>query len=126
MPALTFYPRFADLIVSGKKTQTVRARAFRLDAAVHLFTGLRTTSCRRLGKGRVTSVRDVLIDYRRYVPVIKIDGDTLSSKSMEEFARKDGFADLDAFIHFFADHYDLPFRGFVIEWALVNEEAVAA
>lgn len=119
MPSLNFYPRFAPQVASGDKTQSVRAKPFRVGDPAYLFTGLRTTSCRRLGKGRVTCVRDIIIDYRTYVPVIKLDGVTLSSKSMEEFARKDGFPGLDEFIDFFSEHYDLPFRGFVIEWALV-------
>lgn len=122
MPSLSFYPRFTDQVATGKKNQSVRTRSFRHGDLVHL----RNYAGKLLGTGHVTCVRDVLIDYRRYVPVIKIDGDTLSSKSMEAFARKDGFADLDAFINFFSDHYDLPFRGFVIEWALVKEEAVTA
>lgn len=125
MPALNFYPRFADHVVSGKKRQSVRTRSFLPGSPLYLFTGLRTSSCKRLGTGHVTSVRDILIDYRRYVPVIKIDGVTLSGKGMEEFARKDGFICLDDFMDFFSDHYDLPFRGFVIEWALVTEAVPA-
>lgn len=116
MKSLTFYPRFADQVSSGVIRQRVCTRSLSYGAPVQLVT----YAGKQLGTGHVTSVRDVFIDYRRYFAVIKIDGDTLSSKRMEEFARKEGFVDLDAFIDLFADHYDLPFRGFVIEWALVK------
>lgn len=125
MPQLNFYRRFADDVESGKKLQSIRTRGFPIGAPVYLFTGLRTTACKRLGLGTVTKVREVVIDYRNYVPVIKIDGVTLSSKSMEEFARKDGFPGLDEFIDFFGDHYELPLRAFVTEWALVKQEVAA-
>lgn len=121
MKSLTFYPRFADQVASGAIRQRICTRSLSYGAPVQLVT----YAGKLLGTGHVTSVRDVLIDYRRYFAVIKIDGVSLSSKGMEEFARKEGFADLDAFIEFLSEHYDLPFRGFVIEWALVKEAVPA-
>lgn len=120
MPTLNFYPRFAYLVARGAKRQAVRTRSIsRGDQVTLRSLGL------KLGSGLVTCVRDVMIDYRGYVPVIKLDGVTLSSKSMEDFARRDGFPGLEEFIDFYAEYHDLPFNGFVVEWNL-QEEAVAA
>lgn len=80
MPTLHFYPRFAYQVTRGDKRQAVRTRPLsRGEQATLRCLGI------KLGTARITCVRDILIDYRGYVPVIKLDGDTLSSKSMEDF-----------------------------------------
>lgn len=122
MQIFNFYPRFAGLVASGSKRQTVRARSVLPGELVQLQCGGIV-----LGTGCITCVREVFISYRDYVPTIRLDASRffLSSKCMEDFARRDGFPGLDEFIHFFAEYYDLPFNGFVIEWDL-QEQAVAA
>ena len=52
MPAYTFQSRFAPLVASGEKRQTIRAIGKRRHAAVgdriQLYTGMRTKACRKL------------------------------------------------------------------------------
>lgn len=120
MPAINFYPRFADDVISGRIRQAIRLRSLLPGDQVDLQSG-----SHHLGQGRVTMVRDVLIDYRRYFPVIRLDGVSLCTKSMESFARGCGFTDLDALINFYAEYYVLPLRGKVVEWEPVREAVPA-
>lgn len=111
MPTLNFYPRFACQVASGAKRQTIRARSVLKGDLVQLQCGETL-----LGTGCVTLVRDIYISYRAYVPVIRVDGVILSSKCMEDLARRDGFPGLDEFINFYAEYHDLPFKGFLVMW----------
>jgi len=55
MPALNFQSRFADLVASGKKRQTirpVRRHPIKAGDLLHLFTGMRTKRCKRLPSAR--------------------------------------------------------------------------
>lgn len=127
MPAVNFLKRYAPKVASGEKRQTVRMRQFSIGAQLHLFTGMRTKSCQRLGKGVVTSSRPIVIDYVDYVPSIQVNGIDYSVKEMEAFARADGFSDLDAFMAYFSEQYDLPMAAWVTEWDRVPQtEEVAA
>jgi len=127
MPAVNFYPRFADQVLLGHKRQTIRLRQFHPGATLYLLTGQRTARCQRLGVGTVTRCRPVVVDFYNYVPRIVVDDVALSVKEMEAFARADGFVDLDSFMDFFSDHHDLPLAAWVTEWELAEQtEAVAA
>jgi len=121
MPAVNFYPRFADQVESGQKRQTIRLRQFHPGATLYLLTGQRTAWCQRLGLGTVTRCRPVVVDFYNYVPRIVIDDVALSMKQMEAFARADGFRDLDSFMDFFSDHYELPLAAWVTEWDLAEQ-----
>lgn len=120
MPALNFYKRFAELVRSGKKKSSIRSRQLRPGEPVYLMTGQRTAMCERLGTGCITTVSEILIDWRSCFAVIKIDGVTLCAQSMERLALEDGFHDLDDFMDFFGDHYQFPFRGFLNRWELTK------
>lgn len=126
MPAVNFFPRFADQVASGQKRQSIRLRQFHPGAKLYLFTGLRTRSARCLAVGTVTRSRNVVIDYVGYAPSIKLDGVTLSEKEAESFSRADGFPDLDSLMDFFSDHYDLPLQAWVTEWDPVTKTEGAA
>lgn len=123
MPKINFYPRFAPLVQSGQITQAIRFRSVLPGDLVQLLCGTR-----ELGTGRVTMVREVYINYFRYVPFIRVEspvGLVLSTKGMEEFSRKCGFPDLDSLIDFYSEHSALPLRGRLVVWELVNAEEAA-
>lgn len=120
MPVINFYPRFAADVSAGRITQAIRLRSLLPGDVVNL-----QSASQNIGRGRVSMVRDVLIDYRHYIPVIRIDGVTLSSKSMEAFARKCGFPDADILVNFYADHHTLPLSAKVVAWEPVAEAVPA-
>jgi hypothetical protein len=127
MPALNFYPRFADQVASGQKRQSIRQRQFHRGAPLYLYIGMRTKNAKRIAVATVTTSRAIVIDYVRYEPSISINGIDLSAKEMEHFARADGFNGLDDFMDFFSENYEMPFEGFVVEWDLAEQaEGVAA
>jgi hypothetical protein len=120
MPAINFYPRFADAVVSGRIRQAIRLRKVDYGGLVALCSGSRP-----LGVGRVHMVRDVLVEYRRYFPVVRLDGVSLSSKGMDDFANKCGFPGIEELIDFYAEYHTMPLRGHLVVWELVNQEEQA-
>jgi hypothetical protein len=116
VPALNFKAEFADAVESGRKRQTIRRRRkrpVRPGDTLHLYTGMRSGQCRKLGEAVCASVQGITI-YRRGVVVL--DGKDLSAGETFELARADGFANTESFIAFFREHYGLPFEGVLIKW----------
>ena len=113
MPALNFKKEFADLVESGKKTQTIRRpwkRPIYTGDKLYLYTGMRTKSCRKLGEGVCKSVKQITISSDGWVNVDHIEFPA------SRIAYKDGFNSVEDFIGFFLKRYGLPFRGILIEW----------
>lgn len=120
MPALNFKPRFAQLVETGHKRQTIRAegrRVYRVGQYAHLFTGMRTKACRKIGVGRITAVRRVRLDLSR----VFLDEEWLHGAELEHFVRSDGFATVREFWDFFEREYpdEDSFHGYVISWELL-------
>lgn len=116
MVAYNFQVRFAPLVESGIKCQTIRAarksRHARKGEPVQLYTGMRTGACRKL---RDPDPLCVLSTYC----AIREDGITLGNHprtDLDEFARGDGFADFEAMKAWFRDTHGLPFIGRLIVW----------
>jgi hypothetical protein len=120
MPKINFYPRFAAQVRSGQITQAIRLRPVHVGSLVDL-----TCDGTLLARGRAVMVRDVYLRYQNYVPMIRVDGVTLSDKGMEEFARQCGFPELENLIHFYAEFYCMPLRGKLVYWRLQREEVTA-
>ncbi len=122
MATLNFYKRFAGQVRSGKKTSSIRKKRLRAGEPVRLVMGHRTPACEQLGAGTITSASEVVIDWRTPggYPVIKVDGVTLSERSMEQLAKEEGFHDVGDLIDFFFRQYKLPFNGFQNRWVLVT------
>ncbi len=117
MPALNFQARFAGLVESGAKRQTIRKR--RKDGrdpkpsdTLHFFTAMRTKACRRLGRATCTSVDPVYVG----VAGIKIGCDWIDVADEDVFARADGFASAAELIDWFSRTHGLPFEGLLIRW----------
>ena len=132
MPAYNFQTRFADLVQSGKKRQTIRQanRGAYPGATAYLFTGQRTKQCRKLGEGRVTGVWPIEIgrhacgepyasilysklEYKNIVP-----SSHLVHSDLDKLAKEDGFTTGEEMVTWFEARYGLPFSGFLHQWEL--------
>ena len=135
MPAYNFKAQFAPLVASGAKRQTVRkprVRATRPGELLHLYTGMRTASCRRLIEPvECLAVTPIMIAYHwpRGMPgtlaarlaeigdygVMLLGGAWLVSEAREAFARADGFASQAEFFRFFIEQYRVDERHLTAE-----------
>jgi len=62
VPSLSFRKCWKPKILSGEKRQTIRVkgkRVYKPGDTLHLFTGMRTKSCERLGRARCIGVADI-------------------------------------------------------------------
>lgn len=120
MPVLNFQKRFAPLIESGEKRQTIRAirkdgKNPRVNQVLFLYTGMRTKGCRKLGEEVCRQSWPVYMDKQdNGIIDIFINGDVLKSEQVEQLAKEDGFESVDDFFSFFEDR--IPFRGYLIKW----------
>lgn len=113
MPAYSFKPRFRTPILAGEKRQTIRAkraRATKVGDTLHLFCGMRTKRCEKLGTAVCTRVEDIAI----YEWSVRIDGRILFVIECERLARRDGFKTFAQMMEFWKGR--LPFRGDIIHW----------
>lgn len=115
MVAYNFQSRFASLIESGVKRQTIRALGSRRHASagelLQLYTGQRTKHCRKLLEAECLSVQAIEISPGGG---IYLDDEWLHPSRAFGLAKQDGFENLDEFMVFFADR--LPFEGLLIRW----------
>ncbi len=119
MPSLNFKPQFADMVVSGQKFQSIRKVGgipWKVGDKAHLFTGLRTKGCRKLGAGIVIHIYKFEIkDGRPW-----LNGDpSPSTETSNGSARDDGFKSWSEMRDFFEETHGLPFTGILIKWELI-------
>lgn len=117
MPALNFKKQFAPMVESGSKRQTIRAR--RKDGrnpqpgqTLYLYTGMRTTGCRKLKEVMCESCETIFIG----LTDIYVGTKHLSVEEKHDLAIKDGFKYMDELREFFLKIHRLPFYGFLIKW----------
>lgn len=130
MPAYNFKPRFAVLVESGQKRQTIRqtAKGATRGATAYLYTGQRTAYCRKLGEGTITDVLPIEIGRHAcsepYASITEHDGKRthLAHEHLDALARDDGFANGEEMAEWFADQYGLPFTGYLHQWVPSNVE----
>lgn len=113
MVAFNFQPRFADMVESGQKTQTIRKTLRgKVGDTVYLYTGQRTKQCRKLGEGRIVAIQEVRIRRQGI-----FTGDSiLSGPDHDRFAAADGFPGLKEMFDWFETVHGLPFDGFLYKW----------
>lgn len=116
MAAYNFKKRFAQLVESGEKYQTIRAERKdgwrpRIGTTLYLYTSMRTKSCQKLREAPCISVEAITI-YKR----VEVSGRWLTSGEVEKLAKADGFETVDQFFDFFRKEHGLPFRGLLIKW----------
>ena len=121
MPSLNFKPQFADMVASGQKTQSIRKLGgipWKVGDKAHLFTGLRTKGCRKLGVGLVTSVTQININRDE---IVVWDMDLPIPETRDKFAELDGFRCWSEMRDFFEKTHGLPFTGILIKWKLEEQ-----
>ena len=114
-----FQPRFAPLVESGAKRQTVRKTPVRIPHAGDMLSLREWT-----GKPYRSKHRELLRAPCRMCVGIELDIDRVSIIGMpmltpemrEEFARKDGFEDWNDLLFWFALNHGFPFDGILIRW----------
>ena len=121
MVALNFQRQFAPKILSGAKTQTVRATArATVGDMLPLSTGQRTPNCVLLMETECVGLTQGVIDRKRVTLYRQNDnGRTiiLEGENMESFARLDGFENSNEMILFFESRKrKFPFHGWLYGW----------
>ena len=116
MPSLNFKDVFADDVEFSRKRQTIRRkrrRPIREGDRLYLFTGMRTSRCRRLRNAIADDVVDIHINS---VGVIILGNEVLNWDDANKLAIDDGFENYAAFIDFFKANGGLPLEGQLIKW----------
>lgn len=104
------------------KRQTIRAigkrRHARPGEILQLYYGMRTKQCRSIGVARCTRVTPIRIMFDDIVFWIYVDDIQVRREVSDDFARKDGFADVRDMQKFWlAEHKNGgKFTGVLIEW----------
>lgn len=126
MVAINFSAELARAVEDDDKRQTIRKTArCKPGDTLHLYTGMRTKSCRLLGEARCTMVRrveiratEMFLDGHRLFPWLG-SRDQLDPTDTE-FAEADGFPGFMEMAAWFDRKYGLPFEGVVIQWELIR------
>lgn len=116
MPALSFQKQFADAILGGVKSQTVRTkrkRPIKRGDRLYLYTGMRTKQCRKLGEAKCWGVFPVSI-YPSGETFI--NNRQLFGAELSDFFKRDGFGSSRAGMNWFKEAHGLPFHGELIVW----------
>lgn len=125
MPDYYFQQRFASLVESGAKRQTIRRtnKGARSGDMAYLRMG---APSRKLGEGTITDVLPIEIGRHAcgepYAIVTWLDGKPthLAHLDLDALARDDGFANGEEMAAWFADQYGLPFAGYLHMWTPLN------
>jgi len=116
MPALSYKARFAPLVESGQKRQTIRARRkreFKIGDRLYHYTGMRTKACRKLLENECCQALDIMIDG---VVVVIDHGIPLDADQRHMLARADGFKSYAEMEKWFGETHGFPFSGQLIAW----------
>ncbi len=124
MPAYNFKQQFAAAVESGHKRQTIRqtTKGASTGATAYLYTGQRTSSCRKLGEGIIASVLPIEIGRNTYDAPYVIFTETTGATSLlifrdlDRLAIADGFTTGEEMVDWFASQYGLPFTGYLHQW----------
>lgn len=114
MPLLNYQKRFAALVESGVKRQTIRAKRkhpAKPGQTLYHYTGLRTKACRKLREDVCTEVQDLIL-FRNALALDNI----LYDGGFDKFARNDGFKNWDEMRDWFEKTHGFPFEGDLIKW----------
>ncbi len=126
MPStLAFKSRFWSQIIEGTKTQTIRKKpkCWPGDIIVLKLEGGASSHkaiCIGLQEIAINN-RDVLLKPMSLMTLTK-QAEFSPTISEHEFARKEGFQDLTDLHHFIDITYGMPFEGFLISFALLENE----
>jgi len=117
-----FKPRFARLVESGAKCQTVRPIPKRMPMAgdqisLREWTGKPYRSKQRiLLESVIAGVEPIKFSDTGRELLICLAGQSLSPEEVNSFAERDGFKDGVEMFHWFETEHGLPFDGVLIQW----------
>lgn len=132
---LNFRPQFSEIVKNGTKTQTIRKsipdwafQAFcRGKLRTHLYRGLRTKGCEKIGVGSVFDFSTVCL-FDRCVEIWGGAKFICDDEALNKFALDDGFNDYGEMLDFFIkthgaseDSNGPVFRGVLVKWILQSE-----
>ena len=123
MPILNYQQKFAPLVESGKKRQTIRAmrkRPFQEGERLYHYTGLRTKKCRKLLENncKLAHLIEITTDKIQVFRYSIIFG-KIEILFKDNFAQLDGFEDWPEMKAWFIKHHKIhikPFHGQLIKW----------
>jgi len=126
MVAYNFQKRFADDVEGGHKRQTIRAprrdgRHAKVGDKLQLYTGMRTTSCRKLRDAVCHDTCTVIIEADKIWTFQPLELHT----DLEAWAQRDGFESWAEMHDFFEQTHGLPFTGVLIAWLVPPAERKA-
>ena len=116
MPALNFQKQFADKVERGEKRQTIRSlrkNPVKVGDKIYLYTGQRTSSCRKLGDVICREIVDITISGHGAVVV---NDKPLDDKEKHEMAIADGFETWPDMLQWFRNQHGFSFEGQIIRW----------
>ena len=121
MVAYSFKGRFAELIRTGSKTQTVRAERKRHampGETLQLYTGMRTRSCKLIARATCVAVSPIRFVFDPHPQIFLHGLQHGDQATLDHFAQCDGFRDWADLAAFWAkEHPDLKaFSGVLIRW----------
>lgn len=131
MVAYSFKRQFTGPILAGTKRQTIRAERKRHalpGEELQLYTGMRTRSCKLIGRAPCLSVSSIRLDFlARRVESLDTGTAWTTAEETDAFAASDGFADWRAMEAFWAaEHQAIDvFSGVLIRWAPLLRGAAA-
>lgn len=123
---INFVPDFVEDIVYGRKRHTLRLPRtrcpFKVGCKLHLYTGMRTKSCKLIMETTCTDIDQVIVS----LTDIQING--LLLRDPDAFAVKDGLESFDALLQFLLARYgDFRKNGFIkmelIHWKYAQVHA---
>ena len=122
MPAFNFQKQFAADVESGKKHQTIRAKRKdgqrpMIGQTAYLYTGMRHSSCRKLGEHPITNVQDLFISEKEVLLEMFGVPTPMGSWELEKIALADGFENRRELLRYIKETYGLPFEGDLIKWS---------
>lgn len=128
MTTLNFQGRFADLVASRIKRQSIRVDKhgrYKVGTALQLYTGLRTRKARKLVD------TDPIITENVYIAVrpgyLTLGGPGYPKIDVDVFARLDGFKDYAEMVAWFQTIYkSSTFVGRLIKWDWLERKEEAA
>jgi hypothetical protein len=136
MPAYNFQARFAPLVRSGAKTNTIRGREAQVGSTAYLYTGQRTKACECLGQGEIKSCLPVRLGWRNGCPFVALRSKRLTASLVQELAVSEGFVDGREMVQWFqttykneikpnaAEEFEV-YAGFLISWTPTKQGAAA-
>lgn len=101
---------FVEKILAGEKVTTIRVdkhNRWKVGRKIHFATGVRTSNHHHFAEGECTKVEEIEIvklqDWKSYSLSfrVRVDGEVLSTKRIEELAKNDGFDSVADFFKWF-------------------------